>query len=175
MPTIPRWHTLRTAADWQVVAEAMMNEAIETTRANDTDAMSAVCDALGLFIQKRSTKCPQETVDAVFGAHSVLTRLIAGEIVGSISDRTVQLRAYLNDVQEITERVERQARMISLEPVIQLATDAEKAITDLKALKRAIADGESAGDLKAKVQELIDSLSTAVRNVKSNLPDDDNG
>ena len=173
MLKIPKWHTLRTAADWQAVATEFLTEAVEAARSGDTNKMSEVCDALGLFIQKRTTKCPQETVDAVFGAHGELTRLVAADIAGSIASRTVQLKAYLNDIETVSERVARQARLIGLEPVTRIVSDAEKVVTDLKKLKRAIGDGESPTDLKAKVEALITTLETAVTNIRNEMPDED--
>lgn len=175
MLTLPRWHTLRTAADWQAVATAFLNEAIEAAKSGDTNAMSDVCDAMGLFIQKRTTKCPPETVDAVYGAHSELTKLAAGEIVGSIASRTVQLRAYLNDIETITARVARQASLISLEPVRQIVTEAEGVISDLKTLKAAINNGEPAANLKSRIDALISSLNAAVKTIKKEIPGDANG
>lgn len=164
------WNQIRTSAEWQAKAMQLIDASIEAARSNDRAAMRSASSALTSFLEHRTLACPDEVADAVYGAQSELSLLVAADVAGSIASRTAQLNAYRQDIERAGASIHRAARMISLDPIKNAVDSVDAIVTDIESLRDAIDNEESSAQLKTKIAAVVRSLRAAVNNIKSEFP-----
>ena len=164
-------NSIQTPAGWAQAAETLLAAGRDAAKARDLDQMKQAGSDLLAFIQGRTSDCPQAVLDAVVGGQSEIALAIDSAAVGAIDAATVQLSAFVIDVQRATDDLNRKAKLIALQPVIDTVNSLTSLITNAKALQARIASQSPAtldlAGIQGGVQAIIDQLTTVAGDLKS--------
>ncbi len=150
-----------TAQDWIDTADDVVSKARDAAASGDKARMRLARQACSDFISSRTLACPQEVVDAVAGVQVQLSQLIVAEDVGSIAKRTVQIDAFLQDIERISTRAKQAADLISFKSAKDIVDNITGVVGDLKTLKQ-IVKTDPTELTPERIQEIMDRLSQIV-------------
>jgi hypothetical protein len=157
-------------AGWASAAQRLIAKARDAVSAQNVNRMKAASSDLLAFVQQRTSDCPQTVVDSVVAAQTEVVLAIEAGAVGAIDAATTQLSAILIDVQRVSADLNRQAKMIELQPVLDTLDSVTSVINDVKAIQAKIEGQDLAtldvGSLKDGVQDILDQLTGIARNLR---------
>ncbi len=145
-----------TAQDWIDKATALLTRARAAAAAKKTDALRASAEDCSDFIATRTLACPQDVVDAVYGAQVELSQLIVATDAGSIKSRTTQLDAYLQDLQRIAAQNKKDADRISFSSAKKVVDGLTGIVKDVNSLQTSLtANATSDTQIAAAAGDLL--------------------
>lgn len=168
-----KWSSITDATAWTATAEMILTAAREAVKVDDNKKIDEASDSLLEFLQERTTDCPHEVAEAVFQAQAELSRIVAGQVVGSIASRTAQINAHLQDVQRTATKLEQQAALISLKPIRDAVDSGRELVVTLQEIRAELKDGGGDIDVakvNAQLQQVTGDLDRILKSLAELKP-----
>lgn len=159
------YERLATAEDWIDAARKVVADARKAIKGGKSPAMESANAALTTFITSRTPACPQAVVEAVFGIQGELSRAIVMGVVADIAERTIQIDAFLQDIDRVAESLEESAGDIGLDGLTTAIDNVTALARQARKIRKQVEQGEMDG-LADDVTSLIEQITTLKEQIK---------
>ena len=161
---------IKDAAGWASAAQGLLNVARDAAKGRNVNAMKQASSDLLTFLQNRTSDCPGAVVEAVSDGQGELALAIDSASIDAIDAATVQLAAFVIDVQRVSVELNQKAKLIKLEPVIDTLNSITTLVNEAKRLQNKLKGQNAAtidiAGLETGVSNIIAQLNTIAGDLK---------
>ena len=153
-----------TAQGWIDLAADVVKRARAAAGAGDRGPIERSSDECAEFVSIRTPACPKAIIEAVSDVQVELSQLLISNDIKSITGRTAQFDAYLQDIKRLSTEAKRAADLISFKTASDVVDNLTGVIKGARALKKSLNNGDTAAvksgldDLVTKVQQIMDDF-----------------